>query len=105
MTTIIRYIVASVAVGVLLLATASAGAEKTRISIADSQWRLNGGVTYPGTLAEGLLMYLAEDRAQALLKSARKAIDGPVTVAFSCLDEEQIEPLFDLVHKAIQELR
>lgn len=56
MTTIIRYIVASVAVGVLLLATASAGAEKTRISIADGQWRLNGGVTYPGTPAEGLLM-------------------------------------------------
>lgn len=56
MTTIIRYIVASFAVGVLLLAAASAGAEKTRISIADGQWRLNGGVTYPGTPAEGLLM-------------------------------------------------
>lgn len=43
MTTIIRYIVASFALGVLLLATASAGAEKTRISITDGQWRLNGG--------------------------------------------------------------
>ena len=56
MKTIIRYIVASFALGVLLSATASAGAEKTRISIADGQWRLNGGLTYPGTPAEGLLM-------------------------------------------------
>jgi len=56
MTTIIRSIVTSTAVGVLLLAPVSASAEKTRISIVDGQWRLNGRVTYPGTQAEGLLM-------------------------------------------------
>jgi len=56
MKTIIRYIVASVALGVLLLATASASAEKKRISIEDGQWHLNGGLMYPGTPAEGLLM-------------------------------------------------
>ena len=56
MKTIIRYIVASFALGVLMPATASEGAEKTRISIADGQWRLNGGLTYSGTPAQGLLM-------------------------------------------------
>ncbi|MGB2861920.1 MAG: family 16 glycoside hydrolase [Sedimentisphaerales bacterium] len=56
MTTIMRSIVASVAVAVLLPAPLSAGSEKTWISIADGRWRLNGRVTYPGTQAEGLLM-------------------------------------------------
>ncbi|MHC4177096.1 MAG: 3-keto-disaccharide hydrolase, partial [Planctomycetota bacterium] len=54
MTTIMRSIIASVAV--LLLAPLLAGSEKTRISVADGWWRLNGRVTYPGTRAEGLLM-------------------------------------------------
>ena len=56
MTTIMRSIIASAAVAVLLSAPLSAGSEKTRISVADSRWRLNGRVTYPGTRAEGLLM-------------------------------------------------
>ena len=56
MTTIVRFTVAAVAVGVLLLAPVSVRAEKTRISIVDGQWRLNGSVTYPGTAAKGLLM-------------------------------------------------
>ena len=54
-------------------------------------------------LAEGLLMYLAKDRAQALLKSARKAIDGPVTVAFSCLDADPIrDPGIEAVQQALR---
>lgn len=56
MTTTIRTIVASIAVGVLLAASVSAGAQRTQISIADGQWRLNGRVMYPGMPAEGLLM-------------------------------------------------
>ncbi len=56
MTTTIRTIIASIVVGVLLAAPVSAGAQKTQISIADGQWRLNGRVMYPGMPAEGLLM-------------------------------------------------
>ncbi|MCP4261970.1 MAG: glycoside hydrolase family 5 protein [Planctomycetes bacterium] len=56
MTTIIRSIVTSTFVCVLLLAPVSASAEKTRISIEKDRWYLNGGLTYPSTQAEGLLM-------------------------------------------------
>ncbi len=56
MTTIMRSIVASVAVAVLLSAPLSASSENTQISIADGRWCLNGRLTYPGTQAEGLLM-------------------------------------------------
>lgn len=56
MTTTIRTIFASIAVGVLLAAPVWAGVQRTHISIADSQWCLNGGITYPKTSAEGLLM-------------------------------------------------
>ena len=28
----------------------------TEISISDTQWRLDGSITYPGAVAEGLLM-------------------------------------------------
>lgn len=55
MTTIVRSIVASVVVG-MLLAPSSTGVGKTRISIADGRWRLNGQTTYPRTPAQGLLM-------------------------------------------------
>jgi len=56
MTTAIRTIVASIAVGVLLATPVSAGAQRTQVSIADGHWHLNGRITYPGTPAEGLLM-------------------------------------------------
>jgi methyltransferase (TIGR00027 family) len=39
-------------------------------------------------LAEGLLMYLPQDRAQALLRNLRRTVDGPLTVAFTCLDAD-----------------
>ena len=55
MTTIVRSVVASVVVG-MLLAPASTGVGKTRISLADGRWRLNGQTTYPRTPAQGLLM-------------------------------------------------
>jgi len=41
-------------------------------------------------LAEGLLMYLPQDRAQALLQSLRQTVDGPLTVALTCLDADPI---------------
>jgi hypothetical protein len=56
MTTTIRTIVASIAVGVLLATPVSAGAKRTQVSITDGHWHLNGRITYPGTQAEGLLM-------------------------------------------------
>lgn len=37
-------------------ATSAAAAGKTKVSIVDGKWRLNGKLTYPGTKAEGLLM-------------------------------------------------
>ncbi|MBW1868942.1 MAG: serine hydrolase [Deltaproteobacteria bacterium] len=55
MTTIGRRMVI-IAIGVLLLGSVSTGADKTRFSIANDQWHLNGRTTYPGTPAEGLLM-------------------------------------------------
>ena len=56
MTTTIRTIFTFFAICVLLAAPVSASAPRTHISIADSQWRLNGQITYPGTPTEGLLM-------------------------------------------------
>jgi CubicO group peptidase (beta-lactamase class C family) len=34
----------------------AAASPKTRVSIADGRWRINGEITYPGTRAEGLLL-------------------------------------------------
>jgi hypothetical protein len=48
MTTTIRTIFASFVIFVLLAAPVSARAQRTHISIADSKWRLNGRITYPG---------------------------------------------------------
>ncbi len=56
MITTIRTIFASFAICVLLAAPVSATSQRTHISIADSQWHLNGRITYPETPAEGLLM-------------------------------------------------
>ena len=40
----------------VLAAAPAAGAGVTRVSIGNSQWHLNGEVTYRGAKAEGLLM-------------------------------------------------
>ncbi|MDT8301564.1 MAG: hypothetical protein RQ760_08770, partial [Sedimentisphaerales bacterium] len=56
MITILRTIFAYFVIGVLMAAPVSAVSQRTQISIADSQWHLNGRITYPGTPAEGLLM-------------------------------------------------
>ncbi len=50
-------------------------------------------------LAEGLLMYLPQERAQALLRCVRKTMTGPVTVAFTCVDAD---PIRDKGIEAIQ---
>jgi len=56
MKNIIWSIFTSTVICVLLLTPVSASAEKTRISIEKDRWYLNGGLTYPSTQAEGLLM-------------------------------------------------
>ena len=56
MRTTIRTIFAFLVICVLLGASVSAISQRTHISIADSQWRLNGRITYPETPAQGLLM-------------------------------------------------
>jgi hypothetical protein len=56
MTITIRIIFASFVICVLLAAPVSATSQRTHISIADSQWHLNGRITYPETSSEGLLM-------------------------------------------------
>ena len=41
---------------VVVLSSASKGFARTRVSIKDKHWQLNGYLTYPATDAEGLLM-------------------------------------------------
>jgi aspartate/methionine/tyrosine aminotransferase len=51
--------------------------------------------------AEKLRVHLLERHQTGLIATAKYDL----RVAFSCLEPEQIEPLFETVHKAIQELR
>ena len=45
---------------------------RTRVSVVNGQWHINGTITHPGSAAEGLLMNVRmvnaifEDRAEAL---------------------------------------
>jgi aspartate/methionine/tyrosine aminotransferase len=52
-----------------------------------------------GVDAERLRVHLLEREGVGLI-----ALGQDLRVAFSCLEEEQIEPLFECVHRAIQEL-
>jgi hypothetical protein len=54
-----------------------------------------------GVDAEALRVHLLEKHGVGLISIG--ATD--IRVAFSCLEEEQIEPLFECVHQAIGELR
>ena len=54
-----------------------------------------------GVDAEKLRVHLLDEYGVGLI--ATSASD--IRVAFSCLEVEQIEPLFEALHKAIQELR
>ena len=53
---ITRYIVIFIVTSVLLLAPVPSSARQTQISIDNTQWLLNGRLTYPSAPAEGLLM-------------------------------------------------
>ena len=54
-----------------------------------------------GVEAEALRVHLLDAHETGLIATAKHDL----RVAFSCLELEQIEPLFEIVHRAIQELR
>jgi len=54
-----------------------------------------------GVEAEALRVHLLDAYQTGLIATAKTDL----RVAFSCLEVEQIEPLFEIVHKGIQELR
>lgn len=54
-----------------------------------------------GVDAERLRLHLLDTYGVGLIALGQ----SDIRIAFSCLDEEQIEPLFELVHRAVQELR
>jgi hypothetical protein len=58
-------------------------------------------VKLKGVEAEALRVHLLDVHQTGLIATARHDL----RVAFSCLEPEQIEPLFETVHRAIQELR
>jgi len=58
-------------------------------------------VKLKGVEAEPLRVHLLEAHQTGLVATAKHDL----RVAFSCLEVEQIEPLFETVHRAIQELR
>ena len=54
-----------------------------------------------GVDAEKLRVHLLERHGVGLVSTS----PTDLRVAFSCLEVEEVEPLFELVHRAIQELR
>ena len=53
-----------------------------------------------GVEAERLRVHLLEKHGVGLIATGKHDL----RVAFSCLEAEDVEPLFEIVHKAIQEL-
>ncbi len=58
-------------------------------------------VKVDGVDAEKLRLHLLDEHGVGLI--ATSATD--IRVAFSCLEADDVEPLFEALHKAIQELR
>ena len=92
----------------ILKARAAKVAEVTsREAYADSWdvYPFNAGyfmcIRIKGVDAERLRLHLLDNYGVGLISLG----ESDIRVAFSCLDEEQIEPLFDLVHKVVQELQ
>jgi hypothetical protein len=58
-------------------------------------------VKVEGVEAEKLRVHLLEEAGVGLIAT------GPtdIRVAFSCLEEDEVEPLFEALHEAIQTLR
>ena len=54
-----------------------------------------------GVDAERLRVHLLDEHATGLIATS----PTDIRIAFSCLEEEQIEPLFEVLHRGIQELR
>jgi hypothetical protein len=58
-------------------------------------------VKLKGVEAEALRVHLLNAHQTGLIATAKHDL----RVAFSCLEVEQVEPLFEIVHQGIQELR
>ena len=58
-------------------------------------------VRVKGVDAEALRVHLLDQHGVGLISTS----DSDIRVAFSCLEVEEIEPLFELLHRGIEELR
>ncbi len=58
-------------------------------------------VKVEGVDAEKLRMHLLDEHGVGLIATS----STDIRVAFSCLEAKDVEPLFELLHQAIQELR
>jgi aspartate/methionine/tyrosine aminotransferase len=80
-------------------------ANQPRYAESWSVYPFNSGyfmlVKVEGVEAEKLRVHLLEEAGVGLIAT------GPtdIRVAFSCLEEDEVEPLFEALHKAIQQLR
>ena len=54
-----------------------------------------------GVEAEALRLHLLDELGVGLISTSAKDL----RIAFSCLEVDQVEPLFEALHKGIQELR
>ena len=65
------------------------------------QYRLGQRFQVQGVDAEELRLHLLEAYGTGLIATS----PSDIRIAFSCLEVEQVEPLFDTLHEAIQKLR
>ena len=78
------------------------------VPMRSESWRVypfNSGyfmlIEVEGVDAEKLRLHLLEEHGVGLIATS----PTDIRVAFSCLDAEDVEPLFEALHRAIQELR
>ena len=91
----------------VLCARASRVHEVARAPRFSESWRVypfNSGyfmlIEVKGVEAERLRVHLLDEHGVGLIATGKHDL----RVAFSCLETEDVEPLFEIVHKAIQEL-
>jgi hypothetical protein len=58
-------------------------------------------VKLKGVDAEALRVHLLDRHATGLISTS----PTDIRIAFSCLEVDQVEPLFEVLHQGIQELR
>ena len=80
-------------------------ANQPRFAESWSVYPFNSGyfmlVKVEGVDAEKLRVHLLDEHGVGLIATS----DTDIRVAFSCLEADDVEPLFEALHKAIQELR